>query len=81
MNPSVRNVLLISAKQAVGAIIGNAALAALLPGVFNLHDPAHALAFLKSTLAIVAGAEAKVWVPRILLWVNSPTNGENGDSK
>jgi hypothetical protein len=76
MNPAIRKILVISAKQAVGALVGNATLAALLPSVFNFHDPAALLAFAKATLGFVIAAEAKVWLPKILQWVNSPTNGD-----
>jgi hypothetical protein len=76
MNPKLKKFLIISAKQAVGAVIGNATLAALLPGTFNFHDWSSLLPFLKSTAALVFAAESKVWLPKLLAWVNSPTNGE-----
>lgn len=73
MNPTLKKFLVISAKQAVGALVGNAALGTMLPSVFNFHDVSHALAFLKATGGFVLAAEAKVWLPKLLEWVNSPS--------
>jgi hypothetical protein len=64
VNPKLAKFLVISAKQAVGALVGNAALGTMLPQVFNFHDPAHALAFLKATGGFILAAEAKVWLPK-----------------
>ena len=75
MNPTLKKFLVITMKQAVGALIGNTALNAMFPTVFNFHDTAHLLAFAKATLGFVLAAEAKVWLPKLLQWVNSPTNG------
>jgi hypothetical protein len=75
INKTLSKVLVISLKQAVGALVGNAALGTMLPQVFNFHDPSHALAFLKATGGFILAAEAKVWLPKLLTWVNSPTNG------
>jgi hypothetical protein len=68
--------LTICAKQAVGAIVGNAALWALLPSTFNPHDLSGWINFGKATIGFVAAAEGKVWIPKLLAWVNSPTPGE-----
>lgn len=76
VNPTLKKFSIISAKQAVGAIVGNAALGMMLPQVFNFHDLPHVLAFLKATAGFVIAAEAKVWLPKLLAWVNSPTNGD-----
>ncbi len=75
MNAVVKKVLIISAKQAVGALVGNSALAAMFPAVFHWHSAAGLIAIGKASLGFIAAAEAKVWIPKILLWVNSPTNG------
>lgn len=75
MNPIFKAILVISAKQALGAVIGNGTLMALMPKTFNFHDPAGTLALLKATAAVVLAAEGKVWIPRLLKWVNSPTTG------
>lgn len=77
MNPKLRVFLIISAKQALGAIIGNSALMAMLPATFNFHDVHGWLAIGKATLGFVMAAEAKVWGPKLLAWVNSPTNGQH----
>jgi hypothetical protein len=73
MSPKLKTFLIICAKHAVGAVIGNATLATLLPKTFNAHD---LLAFAYSTLGFIAAAEGKVWIPKLLAWVNSPTPGE-----
>lgn len=73
MNPKFRSFLIVSAKQAVGAVVGNTALMAMLPATFNFHDHVAMLNILKATLGFVLAAEAKVWVPKIVIWVNSPT--------
>lgn len=75
MNPLLKKFLIISGKQAVGVLFGNAALAAALPKVFNFHDAAGLIAFAKLTGTLVLAAEAKVWIPKLLSWANSPTNG------
>jgi hypothetical protein len=72
----MKRFLVISAKQAVGAVVGNTALAALFPHTFHLHDWTGIAAFAKAALAFVAAAEAKVWLPKLLQWANSATNGQ-----
>ncbi len=76
LNPTFRKVLIISSKQAVGALVGSTLLAGMFPSTFNLHDMAHFYSVLKAVGSIVLSAEAKVWLPRIMEWVKSPTNGE-----
>jgi hypothetical protein len=73
MNLKLKAFLIISLKQALGAIIGNSTLMALFPQTFNLHDWSALIPFIKSTLAFVLAAEAKVWIPKVLNWINSPT--------
>ena len=77
MSPKLKAFLIISAKQAVGAVIGNATLYALLPHTFNFHDIAGWTAFASATASFVLAAEAKVWLPKLLIWANSPTPGAN----
>jgi hypothetical protein len=73
MNPKMKAFLTISAKQAVGAILGNTVLLALLPKTFNLHDWSSIRPLLSSTLGFIVAAEGKVWIPKLANWVNSPT--------
>lgn len=75
MNATLKKFLIISAKQAIGAVTGNATLGTLFPKIFNFHDAAGLIAFAKATGALVLAAEAKVWIPKLLQWANSPTNG------
>jgi hypothetical protein len=70
MNPKIKSFLVISSKQAVGAVLGNSVLLALLPQTFNFHDM---LPLAKSTLGFIVAAEGKVWLPKLANWVNSPT--------
>lgn len=74
MNPTVKKYLIVAAKQAVNAILTNAGLAAMLPSVFNLHNPAGMVAIAKAAGVAVVTREAMVWGPKLLAWSNS-----NGD--
>jgi hypothetical protein len=71
MNLQLKNILLIAAKHAVAAVLTNGALMAMFSGTFNFHDLAGVLALLKLTGAIVGGAEAKVWIPKLLNWATT----------
>lgn len=74
MNQTFKKVLIISAKHAVNAILTNAALAELLPNIFNFHSSAGLLAFGKAALATVAAREASVWLPVVLKWTQENLN-------
>ena len=76
MSPKWKTFLTICAKQAVGALIGNSALWALMPQTFNPHDLAGWIAFGKATVGFIAAKEGAVWIPKLTAWVNSPTPGE-----
>lgn len=71
MNEKLRAFLIIALKHAVAAVLTNAALMAMFSQDFNFHNLTGVLDILKATGAIVAGAEAKVWLPKILKWATS----------
>jgi hypothetical protein len=75
LSPKVKALLIISAKQAVGAVMGNSALWALMPTTFNFHDTAGWSHFGLATLSFIWAAEGKVWIPKLYTWINSPTPG------
>lgn len=74
MNATLKKVLIISAKHAVNALLTNAALAGLLPNIFNFHSPAGLLAFGKAALGVVAAREATIWLPVVLKWTQENLN-------
>lgn len=73
MNPKLKACLLYSARNAVNAVLTNAALMAMFPATFHLHSAAGFLALAKGIGAAVAAREFVVWGPVILKW--SSTNG------
>lgn len=73
MNPSLKNFLLVVFKNAVNAVLTNAALMVLLHGAFNTNTSAGWWNLGKATLSVIVGREAAVWIPIVLKWSN--TNG------
>ncbi len=73
MNPTLKLVLIISAKHAVNSLLVNSAFLALFPATFQIHTMAGWLNLLKSALAIIASREAMVWIPRVLKWTTTGT--------
>lgn len=74
MNATIKAILVISAKNAVNAIITNAGLMALFSNTFHLHNWTGLWHVAEATLSIVAGREATIWVPKIIKW--SRTNAD-----
>ena len=70
---TLRNFFIISLKTAVGALIVESGAWFILPDNFNLHDKAAFWNMLKLGGFIVAASEAKVWVPKLLAWSQTPT--------
>lgn len=68
MNATVKTILVVSAKNAVNAILTNGALMTLFSGTFHLHSWAGALNVLKATGAVIGIREAQIWVPKLLKW-------------
>lgn len=76
MNSKLRSILIISAKNAVNAILTNAALMATMGQWFHLHSRSGLYHVLDATLCTVIGREALVWIPKLLAWSQSDTNGQ-----
>jgi hypothetical protein len=70
----VKRFLIITAKNAVNAILTNSVLMALIPATFNMHTKAGWLNLGKAFAGVVLGREATVWIPVLLRW--SRTNAE-----
>jgi hypothetical protein len=80
LNAKLKNILTIFLKNAVNAILTNAAMMAALPSVFNFHDRAGILAVLKLAGSTIGAREIAVWGPILLKWstTNAQPNGGNG---
>lgn len=76
MNATFQRVLIISAKNAVNAILTNASLAAMLPKTFTVFTAAGLIAMVKVCAAVVASREAMVWIPKLLAWSQSNGNAQ-----
>lgn len=68
MNPKLKTFLIISAKQAVNAILTNGALMTMMSGTFHLHSWDGVKHILEATLSVIGSREAMIWVPKILRW-------------
>ena len=79
MNPTIKKILVISAKHAVNAVLTNASLAAMMPRTFNFHH-AGLMAFGETALATVIAREAMVWGPVLIKWSQSNLNFGNGET-
>jgi hypothetical protein len=61
-------------KNALNAILTNAALIGLMHDTFNTYSTAGLLNIGKATLSVIGAREAIVWVPVLLKW--SSTNAD-----
>lgn len=68
MNPTLKNILIVSAKNAVNAILTNGALMAMMSGTFHLHSWQGVKHIMEATLSVIGSREAMIWVPKILKW-------------
>lgn len=73
MNPTIRSIIVISIKSAIGAVISNSVLMTTMGQTFNTHNRQGLINLGLATLSIIGGSEAKVWLPRIMAWLNTPT--------
>jgi hypothetical protein len=76
VNQSLKNFLLIAAKNAVNAIITSGSLAVIDSGNFNFHSPDGWWNIGKACLSAVLAREVVVWGPIIMSW--STTNADPG---
>ena len=70
----MKNFLMIVLKNALNAIITNAALMTTMSGAFNIHSSNGWWNLLKSTGSVVMAREVMVWGPVLLKWTS--TNAE-----
>jgi hypothetical protein len=70
----MKNFLLIVLKNALNAILTNAALMTMLGGTFNIHTTDGIWNIGKATLSVIGAREALVWIPVLLKW--SSTNAD-----
>ena len=75
MNPKLKMFLLISLKQAVNALLTNAAASQIWPHLFDVHTRAGWFAIAKLIGTVVGAREVMVWAPKVLAWSQS-TNGK-----
>jgi hypothetical protein len=71
MKPKLKTFFIVSAKNAINAILTNAGLMAMFSQTFELHTRAGVLNLAKATLLTVATREALVWGPKLLAWSQS----------
>ena len=71
MNPAIKNFLLICAKNALNAILTNAALMTMMHGVFNTYSTAGLWNLGKAALGVIVAREVMVWGPIVLSWTNT----------
>lgn len=64
-------------KNAVNAILTNAALMELMPATFHMHTREGWMNLLRVTASAVLTREVMVYVPKLLKWSQS-TNGNGG---
>lgn len=75
MNPTLRKILIIATKNAV-----NAAAVTIMPMIdhsdgYNFHNWAGVLALLRLIVGAILIREAIFWIPELIKWSQSPTNG------
>lgn len=80
MNAKFKSFLVISAKNALNAVLTNAALMTTFHDWGKLATKAGWAHVGWTTLAVVGAREASVWIPKLLAWSTSPTT-EDVDSQ
>lgn len=76
MNATLRKVLIVTLKNAIRAVLMNVGAWGIDPDHFNVITMAGLKHIGLLALTAVASAEAVYWVPKLLAWANSPTNGD-----
>jgi len=74
MNATIKQILIVSAKNAVNAILVNVSASEVWPQLFNFHSSAGWVAVAKLIGITVAVREATIWGPVLLKW--STTNAQ-----
>lgn len=76
LNPALKRVMVVSAKNAVNALLTNATLTAMFPHLMNLHNPKLFWWTVgKVAISSVIAREAVVWGPKVLQWSESGISG------
>jgi hypothetical protein len=78
LNPKVRWVLDISAKNAVNAVLINSGLMYQWHFIFNFNNWPGVLAVLKATAIVIGGRELAIWLPKVLKWSSTGADPNNG---
>ena len=76
MNKTLKAVLIVTAKNAVNALMVNITASQFWPDLFNVHTKAGLWAFAKLIGTVVGAREISVWGPVILKWSQSNGNLE-----
>jgi hypothetical protein len=76
LNPTVKRVLIVFAKNGVNAILVNSALMAQWHSIFNFDNWPGVWAVTRATMSVIASREAMVWIPIIFKW--SSTDADPG---
>lgn len=74
MNTTMKNFLLITAKNALNSVLTSSALMALNWGAFNFTSKAGWWNLGKVCFSVIAAREATVWLPILLKWSSTSSN-------
>lgn len=77
LHPAVKSFLIISAKNAVFAILTNSALMIQWHSIFNFDNWPGVWAVFRATASVIAAREGLVWLPKLLKW--SQTGADAND--
>lgn len=71
LHPKVKAFLIVSLKNAVNAVLMNAALMVQWHNEFNFDNWAGVWALCKATLSVILSREALIWGPKLIKWSQS----------
>lgn len=74
VNLAIKNILLITAKNAVNAVLTSSVLMVLNNGAFNFRNPDGWWNLGKAVASVIIGREVAVWVPILLKWSSTSAN-------
>lgn len=81
MTPATRSFLVAVAKNAINAVITNAALITAIHDQFNLSTANGWIHIAKLTGSVILAREIVVWGPKVLAWSQSSDSTEVPDDK
>lgn len=76
MQPMLKRALIISSKNAVNALLTNSVLMTMLHQWHSLNTRSEWAQIGEVALSCVLAREGIIWLPKILAWSQSATNGE-----